>query len=577
MPSKVVSQRESAMTPAFKSRSIAANRLKNDFDERARNNDAGDTNGRFYDRREYIVGGKRYYPYMFSKTCKRDPDTGFPEADNIDKLLSCVLESTSTTLSAAADSQDVENTRTFVSPHGGLAFTLTGGDPKLVGCPPPLGSTEPKNMFEMCEVYQRSLLRDVPFNNWDSDPQVATAVAALNAFPVDDRTVDYEITPMNLLRGVSKGVDGRNAELFGPYISQLLFAPVDFDNMSSEQKYKNEIDQHTQVTHKGFINVQNGGSTPPISFGDITFVNDMRCNGSIVHNDALFSFGQRAAITLLKSGVGMTPVTDIRKDQDKPYPISNFVSLGPPDLLATVADSAGKSLYTGFNQKWCMNMKIRPEALSSIIGLVKDNKLDNTFPGLDDLRQLLDGPAAATIADVKAKNQSLSPDDPEYGTYNLDCLFPEGSPVHPSYPAGHACVAGATITIIKAMMNTTTEEADGTITERKWSATGLPVVISSADGESLESYAGDDSSQMTINGELNKLASNIALGRDAAGVHYRCDGDCARKVGEEVAINLLRDNTACYYETESGSFAGYTLIKFDGTPIKIANGDVVHL
>ena len=82
---------------------------------------------------------------------------------------------------------------------------------------------------------------------------------------------------------------------------------------------------------------------------------------------------------------------------------------------------------------------------------------------------------------------------------------------------------------------------------------------------------------MTINGELNKLASNIALGRDAAGVHYRCDGDCARKVGEEVAINLLRDNTACYYETESGSFAGYTLIKFDGTPIKIANGDVVHL
>ena len=110
----------------------------------------------------------------------------------------------------------------------------------------------------------------------------------------------------------------------------------------------------------------------------------------------------------------------------------------------------------------------------------------------------------------------------------------------------------------------------------KWSDC-LPVVIASRDGLTLEEYTKADVSLMTINGELNKLASNISLGRDAAGVHYRCDGDCARKVGEEVAINLLRDMTACYYETETGSFTGFTLVKFDGTPVRIVNGDVIPL
>ena len=155
-------------------------------------------------------------------------------------------------------------------------------------------------MFEMCEVYQRSLLRDVSFNDWDSNPQVSAAVNALKAFPPEDRTVDYDLTAESLLRGVSKGVDGHNAELVGPYISQALFANIEYDNMSAEQKYKNELDQHTQVTHSGYMNVQNGGATPPILFGETTFVNNLRCNGSIVHIDALFSFGQRSAITLLK-------------------------------------------------------------------------------------------------------------------------------------------------------------------------------------------------------------------------------------------------------------------------------------
>ena len=41
---------------------------------------------------------------------------------------------------------------------------------------------------------------------------------------------------------------------------------------------------------------------------------------------------------------------------------------------------------------------------------------------------------------------------------------------------------------------------------------------------------------LTVGGELNKLASNIALGRDTAGVHWRSDGIEGLKVGGAVAM-----------------------------------------
>ena len=41
----------------------------------------------------------------------------------------------------------------------------------------------------------------------------------------------------------------------------------------------------------------------------------------------------------------------------------------------------------------------------------------------------------------------------KYGTYLMPMAFPEGSPTHPSYTAGHATVAGACVTILKALFD----------------------------------------------------------------------------------------------------------------------------
>ncbi len=49
-------------------------------------------------------------------------------------------------------------------------------------------------------------------------------------------------------------------------------------------------------------------------------------------------------------------------------------------------------------------------------------------------------------------------------------------------------------------------------------------------------------------GELNKLASNIAMGRNFAGIHYRADADLGISLGESIAISCLQDYACCLRE-----------------------------
>ena len=87
-------------------------------------------------------------------------------------------------------------------------------------------------------------------------------------------------------------------------------------------------------------------------------------------------------------------------------------------------------------------------------------------------------------------------------------------------------------------------------------------VIPSDDGLSLVPYTG---APLTVGGELNKLASNIAMGRDAGGVHYRSDGIEGIQLGEAIAISILRDTATLYNEV----FEGFSFTKYDGTPVII--------
>ena len=70
---------------------------------------------------------------------------------------------------------------------------------------------------------------------------------------------------------------------------------------------------------------------------------------------------------------------------------------------------------------------------------------------------------------------------------------------------------------------------------------------------------------MSVTNELHKLAGNIGMGRNFAGVHWRSDYDQALLLGEAVAISILRDQRATFSE----AFDGFTFTKFDATRMTV--------
>ena len=111
------------------------------------------------------------------------------------------------------------------------------------------------------------------------------------------------------------------------------------------------------------------------------------------------------------------------------------------------------------------------------------------------------------------------------------------------------------MTILKAWFKESTKLAD----------LGVTPVQPADDGLSFITYTGADAGELTVGGELNKIAANIALGRNIAGVHWRSDATESLKLGEQIAISILKEARSCYNE----DFDGFTLTKFDGTVVTV--------
>jgi len=193
-----------------------------------------------------------------------------------------------------------------------------------------------------------------------------------------------------------------------------------------------------------------------------------------------------------------------------------------------------------------VHRRLRPEAYGGLVHRVK--MAGATYPVHNDV--------LSSHALVKVEDKTSS--------YLLPMAFPEGSPMHPAYGAGHATVAGACTTILKAWFEESFPITELTLPLKPGQlgpALGTPKVPA-ADGLSLIDYTGSDKDQLTVGGELNKLAANIAIGRNHAGVHWYTDYSESLTLGEEIAIGVLEEHALT--DREGGSF---TLTRFDGSQV----------
>ena len=414
--------------------------------------------------------------------------------------------------------------RKLTNPQSGLAFEVQGGDPQAFALRPAPSLASAEIAGEMTEHYWMALLRDVPFRNYASDDTAARAVTDINRLSAFRGPKDGgRVSPATLFRDNSPGA------LTGPYISQFLWLSAPFGAEFLDRKVRTAaagIDYMT--SYEEWLNVQRGTTAfrPEVYDSSPRYIRNGRDLGEWVHIDVLFQAYFTAMLCLMGMGA---PV-----DTGNPYLRSRtqiaFGTLGDPYIASLVCAVAKPALKTVWYQKWFVHRRLRPEAYGARV----HHRLNNTanYPIHSDVLN------STALGDLMRRN----------GTYLLPQAFPEGSPTHGSYGAGHATVAGVCTTVLKAFF-----DEDFIIPHP---------VEASADGLSLEPYRG---TPLTVGGELNKLAANIAHGRNIAGVHWRSDAAESLKLGEEVALRFLTEERACFNE----DFGGYSLTKFDGTRITI--------
>jgi hypothetical protein len=401
----------------------------------------------------------------------------------------------------------------LVNPQAALAFNLIGPDPAAIACPPAPRFSSAEQAFELAELYWQALARDVPFAEYESNPMIGRAAEELDR--LSGRRGEA-IKPRTVFRGDAAGC------LNGPYISQFLLQDVPLQ-IAHRQQIRTSIAGVDYIDNfESWLEIQNGGTAGASAFEPTPhYIRNGRDLADWVHNDYAYQAALDAGLIMLKMSVPLNPGNPYKHSVSQ----SGFATLGPPNLVNLLALATQCSLTACWYQKWIVHRRLRPEEMA---GRVENQRLGRA-----------EYPLPAALLDSVALAETLK----RQSTALLSSVYPEGCPTHPSYPAGHAVVAGACVSVLKAFFD-----------ER---FVFPKAVVPTADGRSLVPYSG---APLTVGGELDKLAANIALGRDFAGIHWRSDSAEGMRLGEEVTISALRELKVANNET----YAGFPFHRIDG-------------
>jgi hypothetical protein len=469
-------------------------------------------------------GDEALYPNRIGNHSKDLPHDGIGEVDPTayDSLLAAVT---------SGDPDDFAkiplggNTK-LANPQGGLAFCLEGTDSGQLTIPPSPALASAERAGEMVEDYWMALTRDIPFSQYGNEALTAAAIAELNGLSdFKGPRVNGQVTPDTLFRGSAGG------DLIGPYISQFLLLPVKYGPLSVPQQYETYQPGTDYLTDfPSWLACQNGsGPFPTNVISGTSYIKNGRDLGAWLHVDFSAQGPLTAYFWLVANRAPLNPGNPYLRLTNQ----AGGPTFGNQHILSLQQEVAILSLKAGFYQKWFVHRALRPEAYGGLVDL--------TMRGVTNYR----------LHNDVLKSQAIQQVFSSYGSYLLPHANPEGCPAHPAYPAAHAVANAAAVTALKAFFD-----------ERYV----IPnPVVASDDGQSLVPYTGNDADQITVGNELNKLASNIAVGRNHEAVHWRSDATQGLRLGEAAAISILRDQHSIFNEP----FDGFTFTKFNGMTITV--------
>jgi hypothetical protein len=417
----------------------------------------------------------------------------------------------------------------LLNPVAANTFTLMGGDPHSFATAPPPAFGSAAMAADMVELYWQAPLRDVNFSDYATSPLVqraASELAGLSTNPVD---------ATNIFRGPTPG------DLAGPYISQFLLKPCPVNSGFQSQAVRVSAAGADYLRDYAGWNLNQSGMLPSQSDAFDPTYRYLR-NGRDLAQWAHYDYPQQAFQNAAFIIFDQRPETILNKNvyqlaASNPYKTSlletGFVTFGMVHVLSMIAYASAEALHAAWVQKWTVHRRLRPDTMGG--------RVHNRLTGAANY------PIHASLLNSDAVKYTFQ----QQGSYLLSQSYGEGGPLAPSYPGGHAVVAGAGATLLKAFFDE--------------NALVPNAVTTSADGLTLSPY-GDEA--LTIGNEANKLAFNIAMARNWAGVNYRSDAVSSLLLGEEVAIRILQDGANVPTET----FPGFQFTRFDGSPVTIPVG-----
>ncbi len=393
-----------------------------------------------------------------------------------------------------------------------------------------------------------------------------------------------------LFRGSTRGAKQ------GPYISQFMLlgtgnkagtrTPTDgkiiYGVQSVAQQLEVAADGIDFMTNwSDWLHVQNGADTGKQErYPACRRVATPRDLATYVHFDALYQAYLNACLILLDAGVptdGGNPIAQSREKNSE-----GFATWGAPHILSLVTEVATRGLRAVRRQKFQIHRRARPEVIAARLAQVANGHTGHMDPEavqkieamLAELGHGQADPNRPLILDWIAQHnaaQTTSLGAPAVANpvdagcnYLLPMAFSEGSPMHPADGAGHATVAGACVTILKAFFESELSLA---------SVPGAATLFEADRADALNPAARQ--ADVTIGDELDKLAANISIGRNMAGVHFYSDYYDSLRLGERIAVGILEEQMLTYQEP-----VRLSLRSFDGEQITIstegtgASGDV---